>query len=122
VTFFRPFNNPTETYRYYSLPFCHIHEQDEAASDVEATERRLLELPAHTDGAIKHGQRLGQSLVGDARETSPYQVTFRDLVDWRFLCSKTYTSYDLQKFKKVISNYYFFEMFLEDIPMWVRDA
>mmetsp|Transcript_25691 Transcript_25691/g.55277 ORF Transcript_25691/g.55277 Transcript_25691/m.55277 type:complete len:149 (-) Transcript_25691:1342-1788(-) len=33
-----PFNNPTETYRYYSLPFCHTHadhEEHEAAAEEE---------------------------------------------------------------------------------------
>jgi hypothetical protein len=74
----------------------------------------------HPDGAIKHGQRLGQSLVGDARETSPYQITFLDIIDWRLLCTKTLTSLELSAFKKAITNFYFFEMFVEDIPMWVR--
>ena len=121
---FRPFNNPTETYRYYSLPFCHQHEDEEdvEAEAVTAVERRLQlkGTTGHYDGAIKHGQRLGQSLVGDARETSPYQITFLDIIDWRLLCTKTYQTKDLQKFKNAISNYYFFEMFVEDIPMWVR--
>lgn len=123
-TCFRPFNNPTETYRYYSLPFCHQHEDEEdvEAEAVTAVERRLQlkGTTGHYDGAIKHGQRLGQSLVGDARETSPYQITFLDIIDWRLLCTKTYQTKDLQKFKNAISNYYFFEMFVEDIPMWVR--
>jgi hypothetical protein len=82
-------------------------------------QQQLLGATGHYVGAIKHGQRLGQSLVGDARETSPYQITFLDVVDWRLLCTKTYNTAELQKFKKAISNYYFFEMFVEDIPMWV---
>lgn len=85
-----------------------------------AEERRLVEGGKHYDGAIRHRQRLGQSLVGDARETSPYQITFRDSIDWRLLCSKTVYPPELQKFKEAIVNSYFFEMFIEDIPMWVR--
>ena len=122
-TLFSPFNNPTETYRYYSLPFCHIHEEEEEGADVTSTSRRLQQVTpstGHYEGAIKHGQRLGQSLVGDARETSPYKITFLDNIDWRLLCPKTYTVTELHKFKNAISNYYFFEMFIEDIPMWVR--
>jgi hypothetical protein len=74
----------------------------------------------HPDGAIEYGQRLGQSLVGDARETSPYQITFLDVIDQRLLCTKTFTSSELNAFKKAISNGCYYEMFVEDIPMWVR--
>jgi transmembrane 9 superfamily member 1 len=126
LSFFRPFNNPTETYRYYSLPFCHQHEYD-APEEIErsamiAMERKMIESGTHYDGALRHRQRLGQSLVGDARETSPYQITFLDVIDWRLLCTKVLGPVELKKFKEAIVNYYFFEMFIEDIPMWVRSC
>lgn len=116
----RPFNNPTETYRYYSLPFCHEHsspnEEEEAALEEE------VELPQiekeKREGAIRHRQRLGESIVGDRRETSPYEVSYGDSVEWRLLCSKELSPADLQKLKDAIHNDYFFEMFVEDLPMW----
>jgi transmembrane 9 superfamily member 1 len=125
LSFFRPFNNPTETYRYYSLNFCRQHEYD-APEEIEraamiAMERKMIESGNHYDGALRHRQRLGQSLVGDARETSPYQITFLDVIDWRLLCSKRLRQEDLRRFKDAIVNSYFFEMFIEDIPMWVSN-
>lgn len=115
-----PFNNPTETYRYYSLPFCEKHstkeEEQEAAQEENVNVQRIA--AEARVGAIKHRQRLGESIVGDRRETSPYEITFGDTVDWRLLCKKTLSSEDLKEFKDAIHNNYFFEMFVEDLPMW----
>jgi Endomembrane protein 70 len=69
-------------------------------------------------GAIKHKQRLGESIVGDRRETSPYDIHFMDDIELRTLCTKTYNSKELKRFKEAIANNYFFEMFIEDLPMW----
>jgi transmembrane 9 superfamily member 1 len=118
--YFRPFNNPTETYRYYSLPFCHEHSTEEeeavAAQDENVdlpdfeTEKRL--------GAQKHRQRLGESIVGDRRETSPYEISYGDSVEWRLLCKKLLRPTDIESLKEAIHNNYFFEMFVEDLPLW----
>ena len=70
------------------------------------------------EAAIRHRQRLGESIVGDRRETSPYEITFQDSVDWRLLCKTTLNTPALAKLKKAIQNNYFFEMFVEDLPMW----
>ena len=69
-------------------------------------------------GAQRHRQRVGESLVGDRRETSPYEVSFLDSVEWRLLCKKHLMPDDLKKLKDAIHNNYFFEMFVEDLPMW----
>lgn len=108
VSFYRPFNNPTETYRYYSLPFCQTHHED------EEEDRKL----AQRKGANPHKQRLGESMVGDRRETSPYALTFFDNIEWRLLCKTSLSPADLKKLKNAIHEYYFFEMFVEDLPMW----
>lgn len=115
-----PFNNPAVTYRYYSLPFCHVHsseeeEEEEAEEENLSIARRASE---KRQGALSHRQRLGESIVGDRRETSPYEISFLDDVEWRLLCKKTFELDDLQKFKDAIHNNYFFEMFVEDLPMW----
>jgi transmembrane 9 superfamily member 1 len=117
----RPFNNPTETYRYYSLPFCHQHSTEEEEQEAAEEENVSLEVVATGEkrkGAIRHKQRLGESIVGDRRETSPYEISFMDSVDWRLLCQTTLEKSDLQKLKDAIHNNYFFEMFIEDLPMW----
>jgi len=116
-----PFNNPTETYRFYSLPFCHEHSTEEEESDA------ALELAVDVShnfqgkkqvGAQKHKQRLGESIVGDRRESSPYEVSYDDSVEWRLLCKKHLLPADVQRLKDAIHNNYFFEMFVEDLPMW----
>eukprot|EP00567_Pseudictyota_dubia_P000277 CAMPEP_0197466170 /NCGR_PEP_ID=MMETSP1175-20131217/64911_1 /TAXON_ID=1003142 /ORGANISM="Triceratium dubium, Strain CCMP147" /LENGTH=630 /DNA_ID=CAMNT_0043002201 /DNA_START=589 /DNA_END=2481 /DNA_ORIENTATION=- len=109
-----PFNNPTETYRYYSLPFCEAHHDVEDEED-QADHPKADE---HRPGAIRHRQRLGESIVGDRRETSPYEITFKDNIEWRMLCKVTLDEDEIDKFKNAIHNSYFFEMFVEDLPMW----
>ena len=128
-----PFNNPTETYRYYSLPFCHTHadedehkaaveeenippeDGDDALAGLTAAARRIK---ADRIGAERHKQRLGESIAGDRRETSPYELSYQDDIEWRLLCKTTLGAKDLTKFKEAIHNNYFFEMFVEDLPMW----
>lgn len=116
-----PFNNPTETYRYYSLPFCHTHSSVEEEKRIALEENVDLVLEHSSEkreGAVSHRLRMGESLVGDRRETAPYEVTFLDSVDWRLLCKKELDESDLKKLKDAIHNNYFFEMFVEDLPMW----
>ena len=69
-------------------------------------------------GAEKHKHRIGEHLAGDRRETSPYELSFNDDVEWRLLCKTTLGSAELNKLKEAIHNNYFFEMFIEDLPMW----
>jgi hypothetical protein len=122
VFFFSPFNNPTETYRYYSLPFCQSHasqeEEDKAADEENISLDMIRREEEKREAAIRHRHRFGESIVGDRRETSPYEITFGDSVDWRLLCQTTLGKNDLDKFRKAIQNNYFFEMFVEDLPMW----
>jgi transmembrane 9 superfamily member 3 len=92
------------------LPFCH-----------KASEEELVEEGNQREGALRHRQRLGESIVGDRRETSPYDITFMDNTEWRVLCKETLEPAELRKFKDVIHNNYFFEMFVEDLPMWVSE-
>lgn len=120
---YSPFNNPTETYRYYSLPFCRSHATEEEEGEVAEEENVDISNlhasgAAKREGGIRHKQRLGESIVGDRRETSPYEITFLDSVDWRLLCKTTLEKKQLEAFKDAIHNNYFFEMFIEDLPMW----
>mmetsp|Transcript_26860 Transcript_26860/g.56115 ORF Transcript_26860/g.56115 Transcript_26860/m.56115 type:complete len:609 (+) Transcript_26860:9-1835(+) len=100
-----PFNNPHETYRYYSLPFCRMHESLSPESEVLA-------------GGQKHKQALTENIAGDRKETSPYDVTFGDQVPWRQLCDVTLTPDQVKAFKEAVHQDYFFEFFVEDLPMW----
>ena len=62
-----PFANPTETYMYYSLPFC-------APDELEHQ---------------KH--ELGEILAGDRKVKTPYKIGFREDVEERELCTKHLT-------------------------------
>jgi len=123
-----PFNNPTETYRYYSLPFCKHHASAEEVQtevdreddeDVDVARERIRKmLSADRKGGVSHKQRLGESIVGDRRETSPYELSFTDNVEWRALCKVHLSNKEVAKLKDAIHNNWFFEMFIEDLPMW----
>jgi hypothetical protein len=67
VFLFSPFNNPMETYRYYSLPFCQKHssktEEDKVAEEESLAVHHRRE-EEKREGAVRHRQRLGESIVG----------------------------------------------------------
>mmetsp|Transcript_13717 Transcript_13717/g.13781 ORF Transcript_13717/g.13781 Transcript_13717/m.13781 type:complete len:594 (+) Transcript_13717:176-1957(+) len=90
-----PFNNPTETYPFYSLPFC------------EGTGKQH-----------RHKQDLGETLSGSRKVATPYELTFLDPVPWRSLCEEYLDPADLKEFKTAIESDYFFELFIDELPMW----
>lgn len=90
-----PFNNPTEAYPYYSLPYC----------------RRAGKQK-------RHKQSLGETLGGARKVQSPYDLTFLDPVPWRTLCEEDMDVEDLLELKDAVEDDFFFEMFLDDLPMW----
>ena len=63
-------------------------------------------------------QALVENIAGDRKETSPYDVTFGDQVPWRQLCDVTLTPDQVKAFKDAVHQDYFFEFFVEDLPMW----
>lgn len=89
-----PFNNPTETYPYYSLPFCPPEELE------------------HAD------HELGEYLSGDRKVNSPYDIRFRVNEAWRELCTTELTAEDVEAFKRAAQEDYYFEMFLDGLPIW----
>lgn len=90
-----PFNNPSETYPYYKLPFC----------TGSGRQRR-------------HKQDLSEVLSGSRKVATPYELTFLDPVPWRSLCEEFLDASDVKEFKNAIESDYFFEMFIDDLPMW----
>jgi hypothetical protein len=89
-----PFANPTETYMYYSLPFC-------APDELEHQ---------------KH--ELGEILSGDRKVKTPYKIKYLVPVQWEELCTKHLTDKELKDFEHAVMDEYFFEMFLDGLPMW----
>jgi transmembrane 9 superfamily protein 1 len=85
-----PEDNPSELYRYYSLPFCR--------ADVE-----------------KHkSQSFGEMLQGSRKIYSPYNLPFNVSVHDE-LCTKELSSADVAAFRLAIQHGYHFTMYYDEI-------
>ncbi|XP_060216919.1 transmembrane 9 superfamily member 1-like isoform X2 [Lycium barbarum] len=89
-----PYKNPQETYSYYSLPYCR---------------------PAHADH--KRGG-LGESLGGNDLIDSQIDIKFKRDVEKRSICKLKLDASKIAKFKYAIDNWYWFEFFMDDLPIW----
>nr|CAD1825100.1 unnamed protein product [Ananas comosus var. bracteatus] len=89
-----PYHNPSETYRYFDLPFC---SPERAKDKFEA---------------------LGEVLNGDRLVDSPYKVDFHVDVESKTVCRKKLTKKDVAKFRNAVSNDYYFQMYFDDLPVW----
>lgn len=89
-----PYYNPSETYGYYSLPFCrpdHLEEKQET---------------------------LGEILNGDRLVTAPYKVKFLQQKNHEVACAKKLTSEEVSQIQAAIKQYYIFQMYCDDLPIW----
>ncbi|CAN6440195.1 unnamed protein product [Victoria cruziana] len=90
-----PYNNPQETYNYYSLPFC-----------------QPSGIAAHKWGG------LGEVLGGNELIDSQIDVKFRKNVDRTLICELELDTVKVKQFKEAIENSYWFEFFMDDLPLW----
>ncbi|XWS62826.1 hypothetical protein CRYUN_Cryun06bG0043900 [Craigia yunnanensis] len=90
-----PYNNPQETYNYYSLPFCHPGTN-----------------PAHKWGG------LGEVLGGNELIDSHIDIKFLKNVDKSTICKVELDEAKVKQFKDAIENSYWFEFFVDDLPLW----
>jgi len=90
-----PFQNPTETYQFYNLPFC----QPAAGKEYKIED-------------------LGEVLEGDRLVNTPYKIDFRKDVANHVLCKKTLNNKDLQLFRDAVKQDYYFQMYYDDLPVW----
>lgn len=89
-----PFHNPSETYRFYDLPFCtpeKVHDKKEA---------------------------LGEVLNGDRLVDAPYELNFREDKPSKTVCKKTLSKKDVAKLRDAVSKDYYFQMYYDDLPFW----
>ncbi|KAM6581027.1 hypothetical protein CsatA_004801 [Cannabis sativa] len=91
-----PYNNPQETYNYYSLPFCH---------------------PAGSSAAHKWGG-LGEVLGGNELIESGFEIKFQQNVEKTVICQLELDEAKVKQFKDAIENSYWFEFFMDDLPLW----
>ncbi|KAM0945688.1 putative nonaspanin (TM9SF) [Dioscorea sansibarensis] len=89
-----PFHNPSETYRYYDLPFC---APDNVADKKEA---------------------LGEILNGDRLVDAPYELNFRQDKQSKSICKKTLSKEDVAKLRDAVAKDYYFQMYYDDLPLW----
>ncbi|KAL9995470.1 putative nonaspanin (TM9SF) [Helianthus debilis subsp. tardiflorus] len=89
-----PFHNPSETYRFFDLPFC---------------------LPAHIK---EKPEALGEILGGDRLLSAPYKLPFMVEKDSEIVCRKRLTKKDVSKFRSAVAKDYYFQMYYDDLPFW----
>ncbi|GAB2257793.1 hypothetical protein Droror1_Dr00013953 [Drosera rotundifolia] len=90
-----PYNNPQETYNYYSLPFCHPS--------------------GHADH--KWGG-LGEVLGGNELIDSQIDIKFQKNVDKGSICELELDKAKVEQFKEAIEDSYWLEFFIDDLPLW----
>lgn len=89
-----PFHNPSETYRYYDLPFC---------------------APEHPKDKR---EALGEVLNGDRLVDAPYELNFREDTNSKTLCKKTLFKEQVAKLRDAVAKDYYFQMYYDDLPLW----
>nr|XP_043610594.1 transmembrane 9 superfamily member 5-like [Erigeron canadensis] len=94
VNIIGPLNNPSETYQYYDLPFC------------------------HPDQVIPKKETLGEVFNGDRMTNTLYNLKFRKNKVDQVLCDKKLTRDDITKLKNAIDNDYYFQMYYDELPLW----
>ncbi|GAX72801.1 hypothetical protein CEUSTIGMA_g256.t1 [Chlamydomonas eustigma] len=92
-----PYNNPQETYNYYYLPFCKHFEDDKAE---------------HSWGG------LGEVLQGNELINSEIGIKFQGAVKNETICSQKLSKEHASTFIDAIERQYWYELFLDDLPMW----
>lgn len=91
-----PYANPSETYPYFSLPFCS---------------------PALGEGAREaHG--LGEVLAGDHKVKTTYQLRFKQDVAFASLCKKKLLPEEIGLLQRAVDQEYFFELQVDGMPVW----
>lgn len=88
-----PEDNPSESYRYYSLAFCKPDEE-------------------------KHKtQTLGEVLQGSRKIYSQYDLPFNVDVPRNVLCTKVLSESEIDDFRYAIAHQYHFTMYYDEIPL-----
>ncbi|KAG4966527.1 hypothetical protein JHK85_041502 [Glycine max] len=89
-----PFHNPSETYRYFDLPFC---------SPANVEEKR---------------EDLGEVLNGDRLVVAPYKLDFQIDIEPESICTKRLTIKEVAQFRHAVLKDYFYQMYYDDLPIW----
>ncbi|KAL0449661.1 UNVERIFIED_CONTAM: Transmembrane 9 superfamily member 3 [Sesamum latifolium] len=89
-----PFHNPSETYRYFDLPFC-------------------------SPGDVKDkSEALGEVLNGDRLVSAPYKLDFLVDKESEVICKKRLSVKEVAEFRSAVAKDYYFQMYYDDLPIW----
>ncbi|CAN0265290.1 unnamed protein product [Pylaiella littoralis] len=88
-----PYNNPAETYKYFSLPFCRL------------------------DDGERERQRFGEMLVGDRKVSTGYDLGFQKESQVARLCKVPLEPGELRLFSNAIKEGFYYEFFVDDLPV-----
>lgn len=91
-----PYHNRQETYTYFTLPFC---------------------AGPKTDISHYH-ETLGEALQGTELEFSGLDIDFKAPVSKTQFCSVKLTDDKLQMLIYAVKNYYWYQMYIDDLPIW----
>jgi len=93
-----PYNNPQETYNYFYLPYC----------------------KANPDQAAEHSWGgLGEVLQGNELINSHLEIEFKvPISEPTVICSQVLHAQQAEQFKNAIERQYWYELFLDDLPVW----
>lgn len=116
-----PYHNRQETYNYFSLPFCvgnkptisHYHETLSEALQVLLFFFFLLTRPW---GLIK--LRLMNHFQGVELEFSGLDIDFKIDVPETLFCETELTEEKLKAFVYAVKNHYWYQMYIDDLPVW----
>ncbi|CAN6465660.1 unnamed protein product [Victoria cruziana] len=89
-----PFHNPSETYRYFDLPYC---------SPGDVKEKR---------------EALGEVLNGDRLVVAPYKLDFKVTKSSESVCKKKLSKEEVVTFRQAVIKDYYFQMYYDDLPVW----
>ncbi|KAA8521512.1 hypothetical protein F0562_012178 [Nyssa sinensis] len=89
-----PFQNPSETYSYFDLPYCS---------------------PVHVK---KKKETLGEVLNGDRLISAPYKLDFLLEKESEVVCRKKLTKEEVSQFRTAVAKDYYFQMYYDDLPLW----
>ncbi|GIL73933.1 hypothetical protein Vretimale_5121 [Volvox reticuliferus] len=90
-----PFTNPSETYEYYSLPYCRPK---------DGVKHKLLGM-----GEVVDANRMASTL---------YQLQFRKNRQREVICESVLDAEHLAKFRKAVKEDWYFQMYYDDLPVW----
>ena len=90
-----PYNNPFETYDFYSLPFCPYIGKDKTVP-----------------------MSFGVAFLGNKYTKTNVSILFRNNVVLEKQCKKILTKDEIEKFKHAIHNHYIFQFMVDKLPVW----